>query len=218
MRGCAGKRTRSPIRPRPSTIRASRSGWTFAARWIVAATYLPGSTPCSARIRRALAGDRRELEARVRHHVADDVDRSRHAFAEQRLPRALVGTEQKLGHGVDRDPVVLLGHRQVAAAQPRFHVRDAGCPCRPRPACRRASCWCRRRRASSRAAPARAPLRSAAASSRRRRCADRAGSAARAARAPHRRHRRARDPSAGRCAVRPPRSRPRGARQRPDRT
>ena len=50
MRGCAGKTTRSSIRLRPSTIRASRSGRTFASRWIVATTYAPGSSPCSARI------------------------------------------------------------------------------------------------------------------------------------------------------------------------
>ena len=45
-------------------------------------------------------------------------------FAEQRLPRAVVRGEEQRGDGVHRDPVVLLGHREVTAAQARLDVRD----------------------------------------------------------------------------------------------
>ena len=82
--------------------------------------------------RRALAGDRREPEAGVGHHVTDDVDAAADTLAEQRLARPLIGTEQERGHGVDGDPVVLLGHREVAAAEAGLDVRDgdSGVACR----------------------------------------------------------------------------------------
>ena len=128
---------------------------------------------------RALARDRREAEARVGHHVADDVDPAADSLAEQRLARALVGAEEELRpRRRPRSgcaPPASRGRR--CGARPR-RARP-GRRRRPPPRSRRASSSCRRRRASSRAAPARSPPRSPAASSRRRRCAGRAGSAAR---------------------------------------
>ena len=73
---------------------------------------------------RALARDRRELEARVRHHVADDLDPPRDALAAQDRGGALVRRQEQLGDAVDRDPVPLLRHREVAAPQPGLDVRD----------------------------------------------------------------------------------------------
>ena len=46
------------------------------------------------------------------------------ALLHERRPRALVRAEEQRCHAVDGDPVALLGHRQVAAAQPRLDVRD----------------------------------------------------------------------------------------------
>ena len=74
--------------------------------------------------RRALARDRREPEGGVGHHVADDVDPPGDPLGEQRLARALVGARSSAESGVDRDPVVLLGHREVAAAKAGLDVRD----------------------------------------------------------------------------------------------
>ena len=202
------------MRPRPSTIRASRSGWTFASRWIVAATYAARLELVPAQHGRALARDRREAEARVGHHVADDVDPPGDALGEQRLARALVGAEEELRRSVDRDPVVLLRHREVAAAEPRLDMRDGDAGVARRLCSRE-----RRVRVAEDERPV-GPLlrdrgsRSPAASSRRRRCAGRAGSAAPAARAPRRRRRRGPDPSVARCGGRPPRSRRRAARRR----
>ena len=81
---------------------------------------------------RALARKRRESGGGIGHHVADDVDRADDAFVAQRGGRALVGCEEECRDAVDLDPVSLLGHRQVAAPQPCFDVRDrdAGSPAR----------------------------------------------------------------------------------------
>ena len=120
MRGCAGKTTGLPSRDSPSAIRRSRSGRTFASRWTVATTYVPGS--CGGR--HALPGDRREAKGRVGHHVADDDRAAGHALVRERLRRPLVGTEEQYGEPVDLDPGALLGHRQVAASQARLDVRE----------------------------------------------------------------------------------------------
>lgn len=73
---------------------------------------------------RALARDRRQLEARVEHHVADDVhavrDRLRLEIANGGLGRA----EEERREAVGDDPVQLLRHLPVERTQPRFHVRD----------------------------------------------------------------------------------------------
>jgi hypothetical protein len=72
--------------------------------------------------RRSVAGDRREGHARVVHHIADDLDATVHPFGRERLARAVVGRKEDGGDAVDLDPVVLLRHRQVAAAEPRLHM------------------------------------------------------------------------------------------------
>jgi hypothetical protein len=66
----------------------------------------------------------------VTHHVAHHLDPSRDALGEQRLAGVLVRTEEERGFGVDGDPVVLLRHRQVPAAQAGLDVCDwnAGVP------------------------------------------------------------------------------------------
>ena len=74
--------------------------------------------------RRPLARSRRQLEARVVHHVSDDLDPAGDAFAAKRLGAALVRAEEEIGQAVDLDAVVLLRHGEVAAAQSRLDVRD----------------------------------------------------------------------------------------------
>ena len=53
----------------------------------------------------------------------DDVDRAGHRLLPQSRGGALVGGEEEGRAGVDLDPVALLRHRQIAAAQARFDVR-----------------------------------------------------------------------------------------------
>ena len=73
---------------------------------------------------RAPACVRRELKARVRHHIADHLDPAADAFAAQRRRRPLVRRKQEVGHAVDGDPVALLRHREVAAPESRLDVRN----------------------------------------------------------------------------------------------
>jgi hypothetical protein len=125
------------IRDRPSRIRCRRSGRTFASRWTVATAYAAGGEVERGQDRRAFARDRREPEARVRHHVADDLGPAAHALAAEDVARALVRCEQERGDPVDLHPVVLLRHRQVPASQPGLDVGDRGVAGRPRPRQRR---------------------------------------------------------------------------------
>ncbi len=131
VRGCAGKTTGSSSPLSPSTIRPSRGSTTFASRWIVATTYVPASKPEPLEHVRAFPRDRREREAGVGHHVADDRDRARYAFGLEDAARALVRAEQQVGDRVHLDARVLLRHRHVAGAHPRLDVgeRHAGSPC-----------------------------------------------------------------------------------------
>ena len=48
----------------------------------------------------------------------------RYALLTQDSPRAFVGTEQELGHRVDLDARVLLGHREIAAPKAGLDVCD----------------------------------------------------------------------------------------------
>ena len=68
------------------------------------------------------ASHRREETVGICHDVADDVNRPGHALVLQRLRRALVRTEEKLGYAVDLDARVLLRHREVAAAETGLDV------------------------------------------------------------------------------------------------
>jgi hypothetical protein len=77
------------------------------------------------------SGRRRRSDAlahrdeRVDHRVADVVDRVlRVSLAEQVLARLGRVDEQQLGDGVGHDPVDLLGHRAVEAAQAGLDVAD----------------------------------------------------------------------------------------------
>ena len=91
VRGWAGNTTGSSRRESPSAIRRSRSGRTFASRCTVATTYVPGAWGGGTRA----AGDRREAERRVGHHVADDLDPPGGSLGAQRLRRALVRAEEE---------------------------------------------------------------------------------------------------------------------------
>ena len=71
---------------------------------------------------RALARDWREPQRRVGHHVADDLGPAGNALDGELLARALVRREEQLGQSVGLDPVALLRHREVAAAQPGLDV------------------------------------------------------------------------------------------------
>ena len=81
------------------------------------------------RDRAALPGDGRELEARVGHHVADDVDLAGRVLLDQGRTRPLIRTEEDRGDVIDLDARVLLGHREVTAPKPRLHVREADARC-----------------------------------------------------------------------------------------
>ena len=124
VRGCCREDDRlgDPRRARRRAAQALRR--TFASRWIVAHDVAAGLQAEPLEDPRALARDRREPEAGVGHHVADHGDRARDALGLERRARALVRAEQQRGDPVDRDPVPLLRHRQVAAAQPRLDVGD----------------------------------------------------------------------------------------------
>ncbi len=210
VRGCAGKTTGHATRPSPSTMRAQPPG--LHVRLAVdrrddvrARLELePGED------RRALARDRREAKARVRHHVADDLDPAADALGAEDPGRALVRREQEIGAPVDRDPVALLRHRQVAAPQARLDVGDARRP-------RRLRARERRVRVAVHEHPARA-LRLDGLADRRphRRRVGRAQvepvRPAPAARAPRRTPPTSRRPSAAPCAGRLRRSRRRAAR------
>ena len=68
--------------------------------------------------------ERGEQAARIRHDVADDVDPAHDALALERPPRAVVRAEEEPREAIGLDSVVLLGHVEIAAAQPRLHVRE----------------------------------------------------------------------------------------------
>ena len=161
---------------------------------------------------RAVARERREPEAGVGHHVADDLDRGRRRLR-ARACRASARPGRAGGRRCGRP-------RSGSAPRASRGRRCAGRPRRGRAGRRlrrprgrrRASSSCRRRRAPRPAAPPRARQRCPAPSRPGRRCAGRAGTSARAGRAPRRRPPTARGRSAGRCGGRPPRSRPRAAR------
>ncbi len=72
--------------------------------------------------RKARAGDRGEDPRRISHDVADDVDAPHRALRLECLLRPVVGAEQEPSAPVDFDPVHLLRHGQVAAAQPGLDV------------------------------------------------------------------------------------------------
>ena len=80
-----------------------------------------GRLVAAARSRRATGSKSRVAS---RHHVADHLPAAGDALRLELRRRALVGTEEQRRQPVDLDPVPLLGHRQVEAAQPRLDVRD----------------------------------------------------------------------------------------------
>ena len=73
---------------------------------------------------RTLARDRLEEPGRVGHDVADHLRLPFDSLVRERLAGTLVGAEEELCDPVGLDPVALLGHRQVAAAEPRLDVRE----------------------------------------------------------------------------------------------
>ena len=140
VRGWAGKTTRSSRASGPSRIRRERAPPTFASRWIVATMYRPGVGSASGA---TLPRDRSEAHRRVGHHVADDLHHALDALGGERRAGSLVRCEEQRREAVDLDAVALLGHREVAAPEPRLHVGDrhaASTPARAPPrssSCRR---------------------------------------------------------------------------------
>ena len=126
MRGWTGKTIGSSTRFRPSTMRleafAADVGLAVdRADEVALRRYVEALEDVRARAR-----DRREQVERVAHDVADDLDPASHTFAFERRARSFVGREQQLREPVDLDPVALLGHREVAAAQSGLDVRERG--------------------------------------------------------------------------------------------
>ena len=74
--------------------------------------------------RPALAGDRGEAQARVGHHVADDLDLAADALGLECLARALLRGEEQRRDAVHLDARPLFGHGEVAAPQARLDVGD----------------------------------------------------------------------------------------------
>ncbi len=63
-------------------------------------------------------------QRRVVHHVADDVDAGRDAFAGEVGTGLLVGAEKQIGDGVGENAVDFFGHPTVERAHTRLDVRD----------------------------------------------------------------------------------------------
>ncbi len=124
VRGWAGKMTGSPSRPRPSTIRASRSGCDVRLAVDRRDDVAARGDLEPLQDARTLARDRREAKADVGHHVADDLDPPGYALTLEGRGRPLVGRQQELRDPIDGDPVSLLGHREIAAPKARLDVRD----------------------------------------------------------------------------------------------
>ena len=76
------------------------------------------------RYRNRRSSERGEQTTCVRHDIADDVDPAHDALAFEGLPRAVVRAEEEPREAIRLDPVALLRHVEVAAAQPRLHVRE----------------------------------------------------------------------------------------------
>ena len=105
-------------------MRRSRSGRTFASRWTVARTNACGSRASSARMpERSRARGPNRAAASAITSPTTWISPGTPSLPEDR-GRALVGGEEVGRDPVDLDPVALLGHRQVAAAQPGLDVRD----------------------------------------------------------------------------------------------
>jgi len=160
--------------------------------------YVPGPSPSRSRIwerSRAIGANRKQASA-----MTSPTTSIRPVTPSPRRNRggALVRRQDQLGQAVDRDPVPLLGHREVAATEPGLDVRDRCLARRLRTRERRVRVAVDehpspgappRRRSGS---PAPWPLR--------RPSAGRAGTQARAGRAPRRRPRTSPRPSAALCA------------------
>jgi hypothetical protein len=73
---------------------------------------------------RPLPRPRLPAQSDVDHHVADDLDAAGDALAAEVLGRGIRGAEQEIAELVGRDPVALLGHREVERAHARLDVHD----------------------------------------------------------------------------------------------
>ena len=71
-----------------------------------------------------LARDRLEDPGRVGHHIADDLDPAGDAFTGEHVARPLVRAEEQLRALVCLDPVPLLGHGEVTAAETCLDVGE----------------------------------------------------------------------------------------------
>ena len=153
----AGSRGRS--RRGPAAARRARPGRPrWPGRCSVTRPYCPGRSPSPASVPpgRGPVGVRQQG---VHHDVADQVDLLDPASLGPQVGHRVRGRgEQVVAHPVGDDPVDLLGHRPVAAAQARFHVRQRRARAWRRPARRPA--WSSRRRPRP---PRRGPVRKPAA-------------------------------------------------------
>ena len=141
-------REREPPPARPGSIgqrrrgrRRSRAGGTWRARTRRA------SSPWRARIAARSRGAGQDHLHGVDDGVAgDDAPVAPDALGGEVGPVGLGGREAEVGEVVDDDPVVLLGHRPVVAAQARLDVDERDVARRWRRGRRRRWCWCRRAR------------------------------------------------------------------------
>jgi hypothetical protein len=103
----------------PSTIRRGA-----AARRSPGGGSSPRRSARLVRHRKRRSRDRCERRVRVGHHVADDVDPAHDASRSRASPRAVVRAEEEPRQAVRPRSGVLLGHRQVSAAEPGLDVRE----------------------------------------------------------------------------------------------
>ena len=198
---------------------AAAGSSTLPARWAVASTYSPGSSPRRAQQLDALGARGWTRSRDVHHHVADELDAAR------RRPRAAdsstATSEEHSSSELAWSASTRLSSSGIARSNERMPASTCatGTPPARRPARRQASSWCRRRRARRRADLARAPARAPPASALSARCSIRARcpssrSGARDAELGEEHRATARRRSAGRCGPAPPRARAQRRRDR----
>ena len=134
----SGQQERAISASTGSSASSTAGSSTFAGRCRVTRPYRPGSRPSLARV--PLAGPSGVHEQRVDHDVADEVDlRLRVSLGPQVGRRVVRRGEQVVADPVGDDPVDLLGHRPVAAAQagldmggrrPQLRGDQGACQCR----------------------------------------------------------------------------------------
>ena len=128
VRGWTGKTIgsrRATRRARPPAAARRWGSSTFDGRWSVSNGVARAVEAQRSRQRRARRTSPSVRQQRVDHHVADQLDPvGRRALGEQVVDRVGGRGEEQIGERVGHEPVDLLGHRPVTAAQPRLDVGD----------------------------------------------------------------------------------------------